>query len=145
MGEQLKAFFHTFARMKRFWNILFLVLICNIAALVVRVDYAVREGEPTVAEITAEQNAECVVATPSNFEQLRNPETFVAIVNNNVVVTESVTGKSISNQNHKFYNAEHSEKFFSCKALRVINKGGHKLNFSRASDHYIYELRHIRI
>ena len=124
--------------MKRFWNILFLVLICNIAALVVRVDYAVREGEPTVAEITAEQNAECVVATPSDFEQLRNPETFVAIVNNNV-------GKSISNQNHKFYNAEHSEKFFSCKALCVINKGGHKLNFSRAADHYIYELRHIRI
>ena len=121
------------------------MLICNIAALVVRVDYAVREGEPTVAEITAEQNAECVVATPSDFEQLRNPETFVAIVNNNVVVTESVTGKSISNQNHKFYNTEHSEKFFSCKALRVINNGGHKLNFSRAADHYIYELRHIRI
>ena len=131
--------------MKRLWNILFLVLICNIVALVVRVDYAVREGEPTVAEITAEQNAECVVATPSNFEQLRNPETFVAIMNNNVVVSESVTGKSISNQNNKFYNAEHTDRFFSGKALRVINGSGHRLNFSRAADHYVYELRHIRI
>lgn len=145
MGEQLKAFFHTFVRMKRLWNILFLVLICNIAALVVRADYVLKGSEPTTAEIVAEQNAEYVVATPSDFEQLRNPDTFVAIMNNNVVVSESVTSKSISNQNNKFYNAEHTERFFSGKALRVINGSGHRLNFSRAADHYIYELRHIRI
>lgn len=144
MGVHPMAFFHTFAEMKRFWNIILLLLLCNITSLLVLANsengYSIQQD---ICYISQQQTLPSLDTSP-DFTMLQQPECVATIANTTNSIESNVTFKTTSSSNNKFsYNDQ--RKYIDSSRISLVIYSSSAIVFSRAIDHYIYALRHIII
>lgn len=144
MGVYPKAFFITFAAMKKLWNIIFLLLLCNITSLLV-----LANGENDCSIL---QNGCCIsqqhtlpsLDTTPDFTMLQQPESVATIGSRTNSVESNISVKTSSSNNNKFSHSD-QRKYINSSRIALVIQNNSVIVFSRAIDHYVYAFRHIII
>lgn len=144
MGVHPKAFFHIFAGMKKLWNIIFLLLFCNITSLLVLAngenEYSIQQNDCCISQ---QQTLPSLDTTP-DFTILQQPESVATIANRTNSVESNVTVKTASSNNNKFSHSD-LRKYINSSRIALVIYNNSAIVFSRAIDHYVYAFRHIII
>lgn len=144
MGVHPKAFFHIFAGMKKLWNIIFLLLFCNITSLLVLAngenEYSIQQNDCCISQ---QQTLPSLDTTP-DFTILQQPESVATIANRTNSVESNVTVKTASSNNNKFSHSD-LRKYINSSRIALVIYNNSTIVFSRAIDHYVYAFRHIII
>ena len=144
MGVHPKAFFVTFVGMKKLWNIIFLLLFCNIISLFVLAngenEYSIQQNNCCISQ---QQTLPSLVTTP-DFSILQQPESVATIANRTNSVESNVTVKTASSNNNKFSHSDH-RKYINSSRIALVICNNSAIVFSSAIDHYVYAFRHIII
>ena len=144
MGVHPKAFFVTFVGMKKLWNIIFLLLFCNITSLFVLAngenEYSIQQNNCCISQ---QQTLPSLDTTP-DFSILQQPESVATIANRTNSVESNVTVKTASSNNNKFSHSD-QRKYINSSRIALVICNNSAIVFSRAIDHYVYAFRHIII
>ncbi len=144
MGVHPKAFFVTFVGMKKLWNIIFLLLFCNITSLFVPAngenEYSIQQNNCCISQ---QQTLPSFDTTP-DFTILQQPESVATIANRTNSVESNVTVKTASSNNNKFNHSD-QRKYINSSRIALVICNNYAIVFSRAIDHYVYAFRHIII
>lgn len=144
MGVHPKAFFVTFVGMKKLWNIIFLLLFCNITSLLVLAngenEYSIQQNNCCISQ---QQTLPSFDTTP-DFSILQQPESVATIANRTNSVESNVTVKTASSNNNKFSHSD-QRKYINSSRIALVIYNNSAIVFSRAIDHYVYAFRHIII
>ena len=144
MGVHPKDFFVTFVGMKKLWNIIFLLLFCNIISLFVLAngenEYSIQQNNCCISQ---QQTLPSLDTTP-DFSILQQPESVATIANRTNSVESNVTVKTASSNNNKFSHSD-QRKYINSSRIALVICNNSAIVFSRAIDHYVYAFRHIII
>ena len=130
--------------MKKLWNIIFLLLFCNIISLFVLAngenEYSIQQNNCCISQ---QQTLPSLDTTP-DFTILQQPESVATIANRTNSVESNVTVKTASSNNNKFSHSD-QRKYINSSRIALVIQNNSEIGFSRAIDHYVYAFRHIII
>ena len=130
--------------MKKLWNIIFLLLLCNITSLLVLTngenEFSIQQNDCCISQ---QQTLPSFDTTP-DFTMLQQPESVATIDCRTNSVESNVTLKTSSSSNNKFSHSD-QRKYMSGSRITLVVYNNSTIGFSRAIDHYVYALRHIII
>lgn len=130
--------------MEKLWNIIFLLLLCNIVSLLVLANGENEYFHPANDCCISQQQTLPSLDTTPDFTILQQPESVATIANRTNSVESNVTVKTASSNNNKFSHSDQRKCINSSRIALVIYNNS-AIVFSRAIDHYIYAFRHIII
>ncbi|MBO5878193.1 MAG: hypothetical protein J6Q29_01840 [Alistipes sp.] len=129
--------------MRKLWGILFLIVVCNIASLATRVA-ALEPTKVAIAQYYIDEQEEDanLDSRPDSFA-LQQSENFSECLSQTNSTKHHSSKDTASSHNHLHNMAEHQQ--WLCQKAYIAHHTAGESHNQRATDYYIYALRHIII